>query len=153
MEWVDRNGNIFELLPFKGGYLLKEEFGKFDTIFLDRVFCNPKEIGWSASLFVNGKILACGGVDKCGLQGVGWAWVFLSNKASKYLKTIIKEIREFLFLVTKVERIHKLQATVNCKFDKGLIFASQLGFKKEGILEKLDKYEQDYYLVGRYDRI
>lgn len=77
------------------------------------------------SLFINGKLAACGGVR---ITGIGEAW-FLGDKEAlkRYTKTIIKKSREQLDDWAREHQLCRMYAVSDIS-DK---FLETLGFKKQ----------------------
>lgn len=85
------------------------------------------------TLFVNGDVVACGGVVLMGFDR-GEAWTLFSILISRYPKAVIKATKSCLKNIVSEQNLKRVQALVNPKYTKGHRFLSFLGFQKEGLL-------------------
>lgn len=104
--------------------------------------------GPSYSLFVDDKIIGCGGVILFGYNR-GECWMLVSSEIKKYKKTVFKAVKEHLDLIVKTNNLRRLQTVVVADYEDGKKFIERLGFKPEGLLKKYGPNGEDFLMYAR----
>jgi len=100
------------------------------------------------TLIKDGEICACGG---CVIlwNGVGEIWLTVGENPKRFIKELIKVMRELEEYLIKSYNLVRLHAYVNSSFKKGIKFASVF-FEKEAILKKYFPDGNDAIIFARY---
>jgi len=98
------------------------------------------------TLILDDEIYAIGGVQYL-WNGVGEAWVLVSENRGEFPIMIFKEITKFL--KNSMEHYDRVQAMVRCDHSSGIKFAEKMGFKIEGTLRKFGIDGSDHYIMAR----
>ena len=86
--------------------------------------------GWAKSLFIDGNLVAIGGVYLIH-QGLGQAWLILGSKAAEHKIEIVRIVRRMIDLAFKELGIWRLEATERADFSQTVKMAEHLGFHNE----------------------
>jgi len=106
-----------------------------------------EKLGTSYTFVSDGKYLCTSGIIKY-WEGVGEAWLVLSDDMDTSKKSICSIVKKYLdeMLSTEYKRI---QATVKADDDVHMRFIEWCGFRAETILKKYGLEGADYYLYAR----
>ena len=89
----------------------------------------------------------------CGIMplwtGVGEAYMFLSPEFKKRKLRCIKDIKNYLDLITKQFKFHRLNCYVIKDFKKAVRLAEFFGFEIEAELKKYGPNKENFYLMRR----
>jgi hypothetical protein len=94
-----------------------------------------------------GEVVCCAGVTLL-WQGVGEAWLFVSEGARAYIG-LPGAVRELLDTVRRNLQLHRIQATVRVDNPRAHRMDTWLGFKEEGIMRKYTPDKTDCYRMAR----
>lgn len=88
------------------------------------------------------KIIGSGGIQRL-WDGVGEAWLIIGDRALEHpVLTGLKSIRMFKAMV---EGFHRIQAHVLDGFEKGVQFATAVGFEHESLMRQYGPNKEDYH--------
>ena len=96
---------------------------------------HPDRVFFSYTLEHEGKPLGIGGFQLLNYD-TAWCWLDLAELSSGYTKAVYRVVKEWMENFVKDNDIKRLQATIECDFDKAIRLVKHLGFKKESIMEK-----------------
>ena len=82
-------------------------------------------------------------------EGVAEVWSFCDEEASKYPREVIKYQGEYLELMIKEHKLHRVQAHVLASWRSAYRYMERLGFKRECLMRKYGPNGEDFYLYGR----
>ena len=90
----------------------------------------------------------------CGIMplwtGVGEAYMFLSPEFKKRKLRCIKDIKNYLDLITKQFKFHRLNCYVIKDFKKAVRLAEFFGFEIEAELKQYGPNKENFYLMRRF---
>lgn len=86
--------------------------------------------GWAKSLFIDGNLVAIGGVYVL-REGLGQAWIVLGSKAENHKIEIVRVIRRMIDMAFEELGIWRLEATERVDFVQTNKMAHHLGFHNE----------------------
>ena len=97
---------------------------------------------------VRGSIVGCGGLMLL-WPGVGQGWVIIDRMVREFLRkeaytVVVAKITE----LSLEYKLHRIQAVVRKDLIPALKYASNLGFKPEGILRQYDSQKRDYVMFS-----
>jgi hypothetical protein len=98
--------------------------------------------GWS--------IIGMGGITQL-WNGVGEAWVILTEQIKERRMWLIRTVRDFMCVALSRLDLHRLQAVCRNDSAKAQRFAISLGFQCESLLSKYGEDGSDYWLYARID--
>ena len=107
-----------------------------------------KDGGPAYSLIIDNKIVMCAGVFLLGWNR-GEAWVLASNDFKAYKKTCFKSIMYKLEEIVFIEKLKRVQATVDPEYTEGIRFLEHLGFEREGLLKSFGPRNEDLLIFGK----
>jgi len=91
--------------------------------------------GPAYSAFVDGKIIAMGGVFIL-WPGTGEAWCLTSPEIRKHAVFFIRAVNRYLDIIAQAKKLERIQAAVQADFLAGMKFAEGVGFEAEGLMPK-----------------
>jgi hypothetical protein len=103
----------------------------------------------SFSLVHEDKIIFCAGVGKM-WNGVGEAWMMMSETFHKYPLTAFKLTKKYLEDIITNNDFHRVQLVCHEFFDAANRWAKHLGFEREGLLKQ---YGADKSNFIRYAKV
>jgi|TARA_Y100000296_G_scaffold75841_1_gene95931 RimJ/RimL family protein N-acetyltransferase len=93
-------------------------------------------------------------VGICGVMpywnGVGEAYMFLSEKFKKNKIRCIKDIKYYLNMIANEFKFHRVDCHVIKEFENAVKFAKYLGFEEEAVLKKFGPNKEDYVKLVRF---
>ena len=95
--------------------------------------------GKAFTALIDGKIIAVGGAVIY-WQGVGEAWIIISENVNEYKSQMAFCIRSIMDRLISELKLRRLQAVVRCDFDRAIALVDAMGFVCEG---KMEKYLSD----------
>lgn len=106
-----------------------------------------KPPGLSMTVRVGEAIVACGGVLPTG-PGQGVLWALLSAQAGRNMVCLHRATRRFI----DIERLRRLEASVEVGFSAGCRWLEMLGFTYEGPLQAFGPNGEDHVRYARIQR-
>lgn len=102
--------------------------------------------GRGLSLFINGELVAAGGVVPL-WEGVAEGWILACEPFKSNKKMVYKLIKKYM--VDAVAAYSRIQIVVRKDNMTTIRFAEALGFVNEGLMRKYDVQGNDYYRMAR----
>lgn len=95
---------------------------------------HPEQTDYVYTLEHDGQPLGIGGFKMMNYD-TAWCWVDLTDIADSHTIVVYRVIKEWIESFAKEHNLKRLQATIECDFDKAITMVQHLGFKKESIME------------------
>lgn len=146
-----RNSDIREMTPFDMMYVLRNGTREInlDAYGEDNLQELAEERAKHQSIagFVNDECVGVGGIEPL-WEGVGEAWLMLSNKVADYPIPAYLTIRDGMEELIENNKLTRIQSWVRVDFAKAHKMMKHLGFKAEGVARKYTPDGADCILFG-----
>ena len=94
----------------------------------------PERTDFCYTLEHEGKVLGIGGFRFITLT-TAWCWLDVSDQNQQYWPESYPIMKEWIDIFVKEHNIKRLQAYIECDFEKAIRMVKQLGFEKESLMK------------------
>lgn len=94
----------------------------------------PAQTDFCYALEHEGKVLGVGGFRLINLS-TAWCWLDVSDQNQPYWPESYVIMKEWIDIFAKQHNIRRLQAYIECDFEKAIRMVKQLGFEQESVMK------------------
>jgi len=129
-------------------YGMNYKLMEIDAGYKDNRICNYTEHGNGFTMFIDEKPVYAFGLVLL-WKGVAEAWLMASQNIFDIKFLAAKTVKEQTEIISKKNKIKRLQTSVKAEFKQGVRFATWLGFEIEGLKKNYGPDGSDYYQLAR----
>jgi len=105
--------------------------------------------GGAVSAMVGNKIACCFGAIKY-WPGVAECWMLTGKQVADYPVTLTRSAKRYFDDLMHIQKLHRLQITVDTANDLAIRWANALQFRQEGLMRQYGVDRSDHAIYARY---